>query len=102
MNTQHKFIMPTAEEDAAINAAIASDPDTFEADPTNMFRTTATTPQGIIDDIARQARGKPRRPTKQATTIRLPAEVIEYFKRGGKGWQTRISDALSEFVAKRG
>ncbi|CAA9515634.1 MAG: hypothetical protein AVDCRST_MAG31-1259 [uncultured Sphingomonas sp.] len=31
---------------------------------------------------------------KQQVTLRLPAEVIGYFKAGGPGWQTRISDVL--------
>jgi len=34
--------------------------------------------------------------------LRLPADVLAYFKAGGKGWQTRISDALSEYVAEHG
>ena len=36
-------------------------------------------------------RGRPRvkRP-KVATTIRLSPEVMDYFKAGGRGWQTRI------------
>jgi len=47
--------------------------------------------------------GRPRSANpKQSTTLRLPADVLAYFKTGGKGWQTRISDALSEYVAEHG
>ena len=47
--------------------------------------------------------GRPRSTNpKQSTTLRLPSEVLAYFKAGGKGWQTRISDALSEYVTERG
>lgn len=44
---------------------------------------------------AKVQRGRPRleRP-KVSTTIRLSPEVIEYFKAGGPGWQSRIDDAL--------
>ena len=40
-------------------------------------------------------RGRPKleRP-KVSTTIRLSPEVIEHFKAGGPGWQSRIDDAL--------
>jgi uncharacterized protein (DUF4415 family) len=37
---------------------------------------------------------------KQQVTLRLPREVIGYFKEGGPGWQSRISDALERIVHK--
>ena len=37
---------------------------------------------------------------KQQVTLRLPREVIAYFKRGGPGWQTRIGEVLQRQVAK--
>lgn len=43
-------------------------------------------------------RGKQIAPTKQSTTIRLDTKIIEHFKAGGKGWQTRINDALLKLV----
>jgi len=47
--------------------------------------------------------GRPRSTNpRQSTTLRLPADVLAYFKAGGKGWQTRISDALSEYVVEHG
>jgi|SaaInl7_135m_RNA_FD_contig_31_811154_length_633_multi_3_in_0_out_0_1 uncharacterized protein (DUF4415 family) len=36
---------------------------------------------------------------KQPVTIRLSSEVTEYFRSTGKGWQTRINEVLSEYVA---
>lgn len=35
---------------------------------------------------------------KQAVTVRYDAEIIEYFKSTGKGWQTRMNDALNEWM----
>lgn len=43
-------------------------------------------------------RGKQKAPTKQAITIRLSAEVVEAFKATGKGWQSRINEALLKYV----
>ena len=40
-------------------------------------------------------RGRPRSDhPKQPISIRLDPDVIEWFKRTGEGWQTRINDAL--------
>lgn len=35
---------------------------------------------------------------KRQVTLRLDAEVLEHFKKGGKGWQTRINDALADAI----
>ena len=45
-----------------------------------------------------RGRGKQVAPTKQAVSLRLSPEVIAFFKAKGKGWQTRIDDALKVFV----
>jgi uncharacterized protein (DUF4415 family) len=33
-------------------------------------------------------------------TLRLDSEVVEHFKAGGAGWQTRINAALKRALAK--
>ena len=103
MSNTAKIIMPTDEEDAAINAAIASDPDTFEPTDDMLSRATSVEDSNLPESFKRAVRsGRPRQAvTKQATSIRLPANVIEFFKAGskdGKGWQTRLSAALEESV----
>ena len=35
---------------------------------------------------------------KKSTTIRLNAEVLDFFKAHGKGWQTKINDILQKYV----
>jgi hypothetical protein len=38
-------------------------------------------------------RGRPPKPDrKQTTTLRLDPDVIEYFRKDGPGWQTRIGE----------
>ena len=37
---------------------------------------------------------------KVSTTIRLSRDVMEHFRAGGRGWQTRIDAALREWIAK--
>ncbi len=81
-------IVPTDKEDAAINAGIAADPDTHELNAAE-FATLRPV-------------GRPKAEiTKGRTTIRLSSEVLEYFRATGKGWQTRIDDALREYIASR-
>jgi uncharacterized protein (DUF4415 family) len=46
-------------------------------------------------------RGPQRSPTKLPVTVRYNPEVIAYFKSTGNGWQTRMNDALSEWVSLR-
>ena len=46
-------------------------------------------------------RGRPRIANpKRSTTIRLSQDVLDHFKAGGPGWQTRMNDALREWIAK--
>jgi uncharacterized protein (DUF4415 family) len=42
----------------------------------------------------RKGRGPNRAPTKKPVTIRLSGSVIEKYKSGGKGWQSRIDADL--------
>lgn len=44
-------------------------------------------------------RGPQKAPTKVATTIRLSPEVVAAFKANGPGWQTRIDDALKDWLS---
>jgi uncharacterized protein (DUF4415 family) len=44
-------------------------------------------------------RGQQKAPTKVMTTIRLSPEVIAHFRAAGNGWQSRIDDALREWIA---
>lgn len=44
-------------------------------------------------------RGPQHTPTKLPVTVRYNPEVVAYFKATGAGWQTRMNDALCEWVA---
>lgn len=38
------------------------------------------------------------RPVKRAVTIRIDADVLAWFQRGGKGYQTRMNRALRQVM----
>ncbi|MGA9472588.1 MAG: BrnA antitoxin family protein [Terriglobales bacterium] len=40
------------------------------------------------------------RPMKKPVTLRLDADVLEWFQRDGRGYQTRINEALREIMVK--
>ena len=82
-------IIPTPEEDVAINAGIAADPDTFELSDADFAQ-------------LRPLRGRPplARP-KAALTLRVDADVLAALKASGPGWQTRIN-ALLRAAVERG
>jgi len=44
-------------------------------------------------------RGPGKKTKKVLLSVRYSPEVVEYFKSTGKGWQTRMDDALKEWVA---
>jgi uncharacterized protein (DUF4415 family) len=45
-------------------------------------------------------RGALYRPIKRAVTIRLDADVLEWFRAQGAGYQTRLNQALREYVTQ--
>jgi uncharacterized protein (DUF4415 family) len=45
-------------------------------------------------------RGPQKALVKQQVTLRLDPKILAHFKAGGRGWQTRINDALKRIVAK--
>lgn len=81
------FILPTPEEEEAIARGIAADPDTYV--PTDEeFKTM------------RPLRGRPVKTNKKVLlSLRYSQEVVEFFRSTGAGWQTRMDDALREWVA---
>ena len=57
-----------------------------------------TTDEPKIFEQYRRTRGPQKTPKKVSTTIRLDADVIEHFKKGGGGWQSRINGVLKRHV----
>ena len=80
------FAIPSAQEAAKIHKGAESDPD-------------AGGP--LSEDVLRRLRpvGRPRAAIhKERISIRLSPEVTAYSRSTGKGWQTRLDEALKEYV----
>lgn len=77
--------LPTPEEDEAINRGIAADPDTYEVSDEDFKRM--------------KRRGRPRLETpKVLLSVRYDADIVDKFKATGDGWQSRMNDALRDWL----
>jgi uncharacterized protein (DUF4415 family) len=79
----------TAKEQAALTAVAAMP--VREID-------TSNSPE--VRDWQGAVRGALYRPVKRLTSLRLDADLLEWFRRGGDGYQTRINAALREYVER--
>ena len=89
----------TDEEEAEAQREIALDPDAPEWTDEDWAR--ARPASEVVPHIVaeyRRTRGKQKAPVKEKVTLRLDADVLEHFRRDGKGWQTRLNDALRKAV----
>lgn len=88
-------------DEKLINQGIDRDPDTYVPSDDEFSHALST---DKLPDAARKAidgvRGKQKKPRKVSTTIRLSAEVLDYYKGGGKGWQSRIDMDLRRNIHK--
>jgi uncharacterized protein (DUF4415 family) len=61
-------------------------------------------PPDLVEMIKKRRqgqRGPQRTPVKAKVTLRLDQGVLEHFKATGRGWQTRINEALKHLIADR-
>ena len=92
-------IWPTPEEDAAINAAIAADPDTEEWTAEMFARARPAIevhPHLVAQSLRR--RSEQEGLSKWEVSVELDIELLAHFLEGGPGWQGRINDALRQAV----
>ena len=71
--------------DDRIRRGIAEDPDAHPTDPDFWKKAKIVMPQA-----------------KETMTIRLDADVLEWFRRQGKGYQTRINAILRSYMRSQG
>jgi uncharacterized protein (DUF4415 family) len=82
------LIRPTNKEDAAITKAAIADPDAIPL-------------TDVEWEVAKPTirRGRPLAAvTKERITIRLSRDVLDQFRAGGDGWQTRVDAALKDWL----
>ncbi len=99
-------LIPSPQEDAAINTGISSDPDTRllsrewfkSARPASDFFETNTY-HSLLE--IKKRRGRPSSESgKQFIGLRVDTDVLHAFKATGKGWQTRMNAALRRYLSE--
>jgi uncharacterized protein (DUF4415 family) len=88
------------EEDERINAGIAADPDTFEADDL-FFQQASPAPQKM-QALTRKYRGKQKSPVKKPVSLRINEDILIAFKENSLKYGPTMEEALQEFAIKRG
>ncbi len=83
-----KIELPTAEEDEIITAAANLDADSIPFTDEEWES---------VKPLVRRGR-PPLEITKEKISIRLSRDVIDQFKAGGDGWQSRIDNVLKEWL----
>ena len=98
-NLKPGTIIPTPEENAAINAGIAADPDTFELDE-EWFARAKPAIEVDADLVANTARRRDERKadTKENVTIPIDAEVLARLRESGPGWEDKLNETLRRVV----
>src|SRR5574337_812634 len=92
----------------AMADALAAAPDTPVADADNPPTKSDEWEDAVVsrslaelrEKLAVRRRGPGRAPRKVPTTIRFDADVLEALKATGRGWQTRVNEAMREWVKK--
>ena len=46
----------------------------------------------------RKTRGKQKAPLKERLSIRLDSDIVEHFRGTGRGWQSRLNEALRHSI----
>ena len=87
-------ILLTDEEERRIQAAIDADPDNPEWTEEDFAR--ARPFAEVFPELAASIRrGRPPVPNpKKQVTLRIDTDVVERFRAGGPGWQSRMNAAL--------
>ena len=66
-----------------------------------MAARTSKSPADFLEDSQWRETPMSRTP-KQAISLRLDADVLEHYRSGGPGWQTRINAVLRAYAETKG
>ena len=86
-------------EETAIQVGMVRDQDTEELGQDWFQRARPATE--VVPKVVerwRRTRGRQKAPTKEAISIRLDHDVLTHYRASGRGWQSRINEALRHYA----
>lgn len=103
MKPQSKTDWERVKREAENNAPIAFDPGADPYDPNDVksverYWVGAAIKRGGAEVGRVKLRGPNRLPTKEQVTVRYSPDVLAAFRATGRGWQTRMDDALRDWL----
>lgn len=109
MKQQPKIKAPTSKEDTAIQQGISVDKDNPEWSEDDFARARPAREvlpnlvgKNNAEQLLKRGPGRPpKQRLKERLTIRLDADVVEWLKKQGPGYQTRINSILREIMESR-
>jgi uncharacterized protein (DUF4415 family) len=94
--SKRKLKLNSPAEEARIQAGIKADPDARELTPEDFARM-----RPFREVMEERRRGRPKSAVhKTPIMVRLDPHILEFFRSGGPGWQTRMNAALAEYVKR--
>jgi uncharacterized protein (DUF4415 family) len=80
-----------------LTPALQAELDALAAMPESEIDTTEMPP---ITDWSQAVRGPFYRPIKRPLSLRVDADIVDWFQSQGSGYQTRMNGALREYVER--
>ncbi len=93
MKTQSKTDWTRVKHEAAHDAPVIFDEAVEPYDPNDEAAVETFWAKAKV-----QRRGAQKAPTKVPTTIRFDADILAALKASGRGWQTRVNEAMREWI----
>ena len=57
-------------------------------------------PAETVEELTKRGRGRPKADhPKVQFTVRFDADIVEHFRKGGRGWQVRMEETLRKAIA---
>jgi uncharacterized protein (DUF4415 family) len=84
----------------SLTAELQAELEALAAMPDSEIDTSDASGMPPITDWSHAVRGQFYRPIKRPLSLRVDADIVDWFQRQGQGYQTRMNFALREYVER--
>ncbi len=90
-------LLPSREEDQNITLAAHKDGSLISDEMFDSMRPATD----VLPQLTSKGRGPQKKPVKKQVTLRIDPDIVDYFRTQGKGWQSKMNDALRGHIERR-